>query len=111
MKPDFYDSVLRSIRKLNKKQRLKEFSGEKKTSRFSLTAEELSEVSACVTKGKGKLAPAEELADLLILLLGTGVAQDIVFNSGFWEKLEVLEKRKSRMVNGRIGVSEFQGVY
>ena len=71
---------------------------------------ELGEISACVTKGKSKEALAEECADLLILLMGTGIAANFDLNQAFWEKMEKLDQRKSRMVNGRIRVSEFRGV-
>lgn len=78
--------------------------------RVALMAEELGEISSCVTKGKGKDELAEEVADLLILILGTGIAQGIDLNQAFWQKMEKLDQRSSRMVNGRIRVSEFRGV-
>jgi NTP pyrophosphatase (non-canonical NTP hydrolase) len=73
-------------------------------------AEELGEISSCVTKGKSKAALAEEMADLLILVIGTAIAQDFDLNQAFWEKMEKLDKRSSRMINGRIRVSEFRDV-
>ena len=78
--------------------------------RLALMLEELGEISACVSKGKGREALAEELADLLILVIGTAIAQDIDLNAAFWAKMEKLSKRQSRMVNGRIRVSEFRGM-
>jgi len=80
------------------------------TYRLSLMAEELGEISACVTKGKSNEALSEELADLLILLIGTGIAKDLDLNKAFWEKMQKLDRRKSRMVNGRIRVSDFRDV-
>lgn len=80
------------------------------TYRLSLMAEELGEISACVTKGKSNEALSEELADLMILLIGTGIAKNLDLNQAFWEKMRKLDDRKSRMVNGRIRVSEFRDV-
>jgi len=77
------------------------------TYRVSLMAEELGEISACVTKGKPKDELSEELADLFILLVGTALAQNIDLRSAFWTKMEKLGKRESRMINGRIRVSDF----
>ena len=77
------------------------------TYRVSLMAEELGEISACVTKGRPKEELSEELADLFILLVGTALAQDIDLRTAFWKKMEKLGKRGSRMINGRIRVSDF----
>ena len=70
-------------------------------------AEELGEISACVTKGRPKDELSEELADLFILLVGTALAQNIDLRSAFWTKMEKIGKRGSRMINGRIRVSDF----
>jgi NTP pyrophosphatase (non-canonical NTP hydrolase) len=79
------------------------------TYRIALMAEELGEISSCVTKGRGKEELAEEVADLLILVLGTGIAQEIDLSEAFWGKMCKLERREGRMVDGRIRVSEFRG--
>jgi NTP pyrophosphatase (non-canonical NTP hydrolase) len=65
-------------------------------------------IGACVTKGKSKEKLAEEVADLFILLIGTGIAADFDLNAAFWQKMEKIMQRESRMVNGRIRVSEFR---
>jgi NTP pyrophosphatase (non-canonical NTP hydrolase) len=44
-------------------------------------AEELGEISACVTKGKSKQDLAEESADLLILLMGTALSAEFDLNT------------------------------
>jgi len=72
--------------------------------------EELGEISACATKGKSKRLLAEELVDLLILVLGTAIAQEIDLNQAFWEKMEKLQDRDGRMIGGRIRVSEFREI-
>ncbi|WP_202784225.1 MazG nucleotide pyrophosphohydrolase domain-containing protein, partial [Bathymodiolus thermophilus thioautotrophic gill symbiont] len=76
----------------------------------ALMAEELGEISACVTKGKSKQDLAEESADLLILLMGTAISAEFDLNEAFWQKMEKINKRKSKMVNGKIRVSEFKGI-
>ena len=69
---------------------------------------ELGEISSCVTKGKSRDALAEEVADLLILVMGTAIAQEFDLNQAFWGKMEKLMQRKSRIVDGRVRVSEFR---
>ena len=71
-------------------------------------SEELGEISSCVTKGKDTGKLAEECADLFILLIGTAIAADFDLKAAFWSKMQTLEQRESRMVNGRIRVSEFR---
>ena len=45
--------------------------------RIALTVEELGELSAAITKGKPKSEASEELADLLILILGHALARNV----------------------------------
>jgi len=71
-------------------------------------AEELGEISSCITKGKSQENLAEEVADLFILLVGTAIAADFDLRQAFWKKMDGLMQRDSRMVNGRIRVSEFR---
>jgi NTP pyrophosphatase (non-canonical NTP hydrolase) len=71
--------------------------------------EELGEMAECVTKGKPVAELAEETADLLILLMGTAIAADFDLREAFWLKMEKIMQRQSRMVNGRIRVSDFRG--
>jgi len=110
MNRDSYREMLASVQAFHDKHRFRETGGEEMTYRLSLMAEELGEISACITKGKGKTALAEELADLLILIIGTGIAQDLDLSQAFWEKMEKLQHRRSRMINGRIRVSDFRNV-
>lgn len=84
--------------------------GEELTYRVALMAEELGEISACVTKGKDKSELAEELADLLILVMGTDIAASLDLERAFWDKMDKLMQRPARMVGGRIRVSEFRDV-
>ncbi len=107
---DSYAAMLDAVQAFHNKHRFKETGGEEMTYRIALMAEELGEISSCVTKGKTKEALAEEVADLLILVIGTAIAQDFDLNQSFWDKMEKLDKRSSRMINGRIRVSEFRDV-
>ncbi len=107
---DSYTDMLAAVQAFHDKHRFRETGGEEMTYRIALMAEELGEISSCVTKGKPKTELAEEVADLLILVIGTAIAQDFDLNQAFWEKMEKLDARSSRMINGRIRVSEFQGV-
>mgnify|MGYP001827376837 FL=1 len=77
--------------------------------RIALMAEELGEMSSCVTKGKGMEDMAEETADLLILVLGTAIAGNFDLLEAFWSKMDKLMLRDARMIGGRIRVSEFRG--
>ena len=110
MNPDSYEEMLAAVKAFHAKHRFRETGGEEMTYRISLMAEELGEISSCVTKGKNKQALAEEVADLLILIMGTAIAQDFDLNEAFWAKMDKLNKRQSRMVNGRVRVSEFRDV-
>jgi len=82
--------------------------GEELIYRIALMAEELGEISACASKGKSVEELAEECADLLILLMGTAIAQDFDLKQAFWQKMQKIMKRESKMINGRIRVSEFR---
>ena len=110
MNQDSYQQMLAAVQSFHDKHRFNETGGEEMTYRIALMAEELGEISSCVTKGKSKQSLAEEVADLLILVMGTAIAQDFDLNQAFWQKMEKLSKRDSRMINGRIRVSEFRDV-
>lgn len=110
MNPDSYQSMLAEIQAFHDKHDFKNNGGEDLAYRVALMAEELGEISACVTKGKSLEDLAEESADLLILLMGTAISANFDLNQAFWDKIKKLEKRKSRIVNGKIRVSEFKGV-
>ena len=110
MSHDSYQTMLATVQAFHDKHNFRENGGEEMTYRMALMAEELGEISACVTKGKSKEALSEECADLLILLMGTAIAGEFDLNQAFWEKMEKINQRQSRMVDGRIRVSEFRGV-
>ena len=105
---DSWQEMLAAVQAFHDKHNFKNTGGEELNYRVALMAEELGEISSCVTKGKSKYLLAEEVADLLILLMGTGIAAEFDLNQAFWEKMDKLMARKSRMVNGKIRVSEFR---
>ena len=108
MNNDSYKDMIAKVQAFHDKHDFKNTGGEDLTYRVSLMAEELGEISSCVTEGKSKEALAEESADLLILLLGTAISADFDLNQAFWDKMEKIMLRDSKMVNGRIRVSEFR---
>ena len=105
---DSYQTMLAAVQSFHDKHDFRNTGGEEMAYRVALMTEELGEISACVTKGKATAALAEECADLLILLLGTAIAAEFDLNTAFWDKMQQLDKRESRMIKGRIRVSEFR---
>ncbi len=105
---DSYQAMLDAVQAFHDKHDFKNTGGEELTYRVALMAEELGEISACVTKGKDREKLAEEVADLFILLIGTAISADFDLRQAFWDKMEKLMQRESRMVGGRIRVSEFR---
>ena len=99
--------MLTAVQRFHDKHRFRESGGEDLPYRVALMAEELGEISACITKGKSEEALAEECADLLILLIGTAISANLDLSEAFWQKMEKIEQRPSRMIDGRIRVSDF----
>jgi NTP pyrophosphatase (non-canonical NTP hydrolase) len=108
MNADSYAEMLKAVQAFHDKHRFRETGGEDLTYRVALMSEELGEIAECVTKGKAREQLAEEVADLYILLLGTAIAADFDLREAFWRKMDKLAARESRMINGRIRVSEFR---
>ena len=108
MNQDSYQDMLATVQAFHDKHRFRETGGEELAYRVALMTEELGEISACVTKGKPKENLAEECADLFILLLGTAIAADFDLKQAFWDKMHKVQNRESRLINGRIRVSEFK---
>ena len=107
MPSDQYSDMLTAVQQFHNKHRFRESGGEDLPYRVALMVEELGEISACITKGKTDKALAEECADLLILLIGTAISANLDLNEAFWQKMEKIEQRSSRMIDGRIRVSDF----
>jgi len=109
MNKDSYDDMLAAVQAFHDKHDFKNTGGEELTYRIALMTEELGEIAEAVTKGKDKAELAEEVADLYILLLGTAIAADFDLRQAFWDKMDKIMQRESKMINGRIRVSEFRG--
>lgn len=107
MNHDSYQAMLVAVQAFHDRHDLKSRGGEDLIHRVALMSEELGEIASCITKGKDAEKLAEECADMLILLLGTAISADFDLKQAFWRKMQRLEKRTSRMINGRIRVSEF----
>ena len=75
--------------------------------RIALTVEELGELSAAITKGKPDEEAAEELADLLILILGHSLAMNVDLESEFHKKMDLVMTRKARIGNLGIRVTDY----
>jgi NTP pyrophosphatase (non-canonical NTP hydrolase) len=97
----------KAVQRFHDKNDLKNNGGEELHYRIALMAEELGEISSCVTKGKGTENLAEEVADLLILLMGTAISAKFDLNEAFWKKIEIIMDRKSKIINGTIRISNF----
>jgi NTP pyrophosphatase (non-canonical NTP hydrolase) len=108
MNNDSYNDMLAEVQAFHDKHDFKNTGGEELMYRIALMAEELGEISACASKGKSVEELAEECADLMILLMGTAIAQNFDLKQAFWQKMNKIMKRQSKMINGRIRVSEFR---
>ncbi len=105
---DSYQAMLAAVQAFHDKHDFKNKGGEEMLYRIALMVEELGEMAEVVTKGKAKEKLAEETADLFILLIGTAISADFDLKEAFWAKMEKIMSRESRMVDGRIRVSEFR---
>lgn len=106
---DSYAAMLAMVQAFHDKHDFSGTGGEDMVYRIALMAEELGEMSSCVTKGKGMDELAEETADLLILVMGTAISGNFDLLEAFWRKMDKLMKRDAKMIDGRIRVSEFRG--
>jgi NTP pyrophosphatase (non-canonical NTP hydrolase) len=70
--------------------------------RMALTIEELGELAAAITKGKPLAECAEEMADVLILLMGHRLAMEIDLKAAFEKKYLRIMKREA--LQGRLGI-------
>ncbi len=70
--------------------------------RIALTVEELGEFAAAITKGKSHSNIAEELADILILILGHSLALEIDLEKEFHSKMDIIMTRPA--IKGGLGI-------
>ena len=107
MNRDSFDQMLSAVQDFHHKHDMENSGGHDLKFRIALMAEELGEISAAVTKGRGCDKIAEECADLLILLLGTSIAARFDLNQSFWQKMEKILLREGKVIDGTLRVSEF----
>lgn len=105
---DSYKEMLATVQAFHDKHDFRSTGGEELAYRVALMTEELGEISSAVTKGKSVENLSEECADLMILLIGTAISADFDLNQAFWQKMDKIMQRDSKMINGRIRVSEFR---
>ena len=76
--------------------------------RISLTVEELGEFTAAITKEKPLEEAAEELADILILILGHSLALKVDLYDEFCMKIEKIMNRPAIQTKLGIRVTEYK---
>jgi NTP pyrophosphatase (non-canonical NTP hydrolase) len=104
-----FGRMMAAVQEFHDKHKFSENGGEDMIYRLALMTEELGEIAECVTKGKPESDLAEECADLLILLMGNAIAANFDLNQAFWDKMQVLESRQARIVDGRVRVTGYKG--
>ncbi len=107
MQRDSFDAMMAEVAAFHHKHGFDQHGGEDMVYRVALMAEELGEISACVSKGRPVSHLAEECADLLILTMGNAIAANFDLKKAFWNKMETISKRPGRMIHGRLRVSAF----
>ena len=99
---DEWESMMGKVAKFHHKFKFAENNGHNMGYRIALTVEELGELAAAVTKGKPLEDCVEEMADILILLMGHSIAMEVDLKSAFVSKMEKIMNRPAR--TGRLGV-------
>ena len=105
---DEWDVMMKKVAAFHTKHDFAGQNGHDMGYRIALTVEELGELSAAITKGKPKSEAAEELADLLILILGHSLAMQVDLESQFHNKMDKIMKRESRRGGLGIRVTEYK---
>ncbi len=97
-----WEAMMRNVALFHQKHDFAGQNGHDMGYRLALTIEELGELSAAVTKGKPLAECAEEMADVLILLMGHSLAMEIDLKAAFEAKYERIMQREA--LQGRLGV-------
>ncbi|MDP6869387.1 MAG: nucleoside triphosphate pyrophosphohydrolase family protein [Candidatus Poseidoniaceae archaeon] len=105
---DEWSCMMRKVAAFHHKHDFASKNGHDMGYRIALTVEELGELAAAITKGKPIEECAEEMADILILLMGHSLAMEIDLKAAFESKYERIMKRSA--ITGRLGirVTEYQ---
>ena len=99
---DEWSEMMRKVAAFHHKHDFAGNNGHDMGYRIALTVEELGELAAAVTKGKPIEECAEEMADVLILLMGHSLAMKIDLKAAFESKYEIIMNRPAR--KGRLGI-------
>lgn len=105
-----YSEMLAKVQKFHDKHSFhqKKYRGHDMAYRILLTMEELGEFAECFTKGKPDSEKAEELADLLILIIGHAIAMKVDLETAFNKKMDKIMKRPAIMGEFGIRVTEYK---
>ena len=99
---DEWDVMMKKVAAFHSKHDFAGQNGHDMGYRLALTIEELGELAAAITKGKPLAECAEEMADVLILLMGHSLAMELDLKSAFEAKYDRIMKREA--LQGRLGV-------
>lgn len=99
---DEWDAMMKKVAAFHAKHDFAGQNGHDMGYRLALTIEELGELAAAITKGKPLEECAEEMADVLILLMGHSLAMEIDLKGAFEKKYARIMKREA--LQGRLGV-------
>ena len=99
---DEWEAMMKKIALFHDKHDFAGQNGHDMGYRLALTIEELGELAAAVTKGKPLEECAEEMADVLILLMGHSLAMEIDLKAAFEAKYARIMMREA--LQGRLGV-------
>ena len=85
-----YSAMLAKVQEFHDKHSFhkKENKGHDMAYRILLTVEELGEFAECFTKGKTDSEKAEELADLMIFIIGHAIAMKVDLETAFDQKMD-----------------------
>ena len=97
-----WEVMMKKIAVFHDKHNFEENNGHDMGYRIALTVEELGELAAAVTKGKPLAECAEEMADILLLLMGHSLAMEVDLKAAFESKYSKIMQRPSRQ--GRLGL-------
>ena len=97
-----WEKMMKKVASFHHKHDFESKNGHDMGDRIALTVEELGELSAAVTKGKPLSECAEEMADILILLMGHSLAMKIDLKKAFEKKFAKIMKREA--LAGRLGI-------
>ena len=105
-----YSQMLAKVQEFHDKHDFSnpKYRGHDMSYRILLTMEELGELAECFTKGKSDSEKAEELADLLILIIGHSIAMNVDLEEAFNKKIDKIMNRKAIMGDFGIRVTDYK---